>query len=439
MMFRSSIVDAQWDTWCYFHNSTYYLYYLISERSIGEGFGVATSGDGVHWHDHGWAIRASDKMVHFLGTGSVWPDPKQNGRFLCNYSEHRLDDSGNRRQCILFAWSDDLIHWNKFGDDHIFWIDERYYERYGRWDCIYAVPRPDGGYFGTWTATPKGRKDQNGGIGFGISADGVHWQALPPAEVQPDADESGAMVNINGTIHAMFGHFGAALKAGMYAYQADSFNGPYRVAKKNAFLLRAWQTYFSRYFETPDGVLVNHHSMDGCRNSAGRMITYLAPFKKLVIDEEGIQRWMWWPGNEKLKGRNINPCDEVDFQKGVIMEGTLQITDRNGAELRFNIDDSLYGIRVLDRGMVRFLKYDASQNTCSSLQEADRQLSSAKDYRFRLLARRGMAEFYLNDHFMECCVLGCPDARHIRYRFPESDKNTARSSMGIWESSLTRN
>jgi hypothetical protein len=47
MIFRSDRVKAQRDTWAYYHQGTYYLYYLITEDSPGEGFGVATSEDGV--------------------------------------------------------------------------------------------------------------------------------------------------------------------------------------------------------------------------------------------------------------------------------------------------------------------------------------------------------------------------------------------------------
>lgn len=46
MIFKSEEVAAQWDTWAYYHEGTYYLYYLITEYSPGEGFGVATSKDG---------------------------------------------------------------------------------------------------------------------------------------------------------------------------------------------------------------------------------------------------------------------------------------------------------------------------------------------------------------------------------------------------------
>jgi len=430
MIFRSEMVSAHWDTWCYFHEGTYHLYYLVTESSPGEGFGVATSTDGVHWRDHGWAVRASDRMVHFLGTGSVWPDPGREGRFLCNYSEHRLDDSGKRRQCILFAWSDDLIHWTKFGDDRIFRIDERYYERYGRWDCIFAIPREEGGYWGTWTASPSGRGGLNGGIGIGLSEDGLRWEALPPPEVIPDADESGAMAEVDGRLHAMFGGFGR----GMLAYSADGVRGPFRLAGENALLLRAGHTYFSRYFDSPDGILVNHHSMDGRKINSGRPVTYLAPFKKLVVDEEGVQRWLWWRGNERLKGQTPLPRGDGDFQNGVVLQGRLQATGGDYREVRFSVDDQAYAIRAADDGPVTFLKYDAGERTWAPLQSADRQLPPSRTWEFRLLARRGMVEFYLDDNFIECCSLGRPDGKRFIHLTEEPDG--ADPFAGMWEMTL---
>ena len=37
MFFKSEGVDAHWDTWMYFHEGTYYLFYLITDYSPGEG------------------------------------------------------------------------------------------------------------------------------------------------------------------------------------------------------------------------------------------------------------------------------------------------------------------------------------------------------------------------------------------------------------------
>lgn len=219
MIFRSELVKAQWDTWAYYHRGTYYLYYLITEDSPGEGFGVATSKDGVHWQDRGWALCASDHMVTYLGTGAVWKSPEfeRTGRFICNYSEHRRQDDGQITQNILFAWSTDLIHWIKYTDEWMFGIDVEFYEKYGRWDCIFPMPRAEGGYHGIWTATPKGSK----GVGLGYSEDGVRWVALPPPGVVPGVDEAGAFWRFGDRIYAMFGVSGT----GMVTYVADNVTG----------------------------------------------------------------------------------------------------------------------------------------------------------------------------------------------------------------------
>ena len=434
MLFRSELIASQWDTWCYFHAGTYYLYYLITESSPGEGFGVATSEDGVHWKDHGWAITASEKMVHFLGTGSVWPDPRQEGRFFCNYSEHRIDESGKRRQCILFAWSDDLIHWNKLTDDTIFWIDERYYERYGRWDCIFAIPRREGGYWGTWTATPSGRSDLNGGIGLGFSEDGVTWYALPRPHVEPDADESGAMVTIDSRLHAMFGVFGGE-NAGMNAYTAEDLEGPFRLAKKNALLLRARHTYFSRYFDSPDGLLINHHAMNGETTEAGRPVTYLAPFKRFTLDSEGTQRWMWWPGNEKLKDRGLQLQEDGNFQAGIVLEGTIDFSHLKDASMFLTIDDKSYAIRVSSEGRAEFLLHDAS-NDWVSLQTADRNLPPGSASEFRLVAKRGMSELYINDHFIESCILGGASAQSIQCSSLDAEDGGQIKDLKLWQTDI---
>jgi hypothetical protein len=75
MLFKSRITPKTWDTGLYYHDGSYYLYYLISDQHPGDGFCVATSPDGLHWEDHGWALRHSDKMVRYLGgTGPVWKD-----------------------------------------------------------------------------------------------------------------------------------------------------------------------------------------------------------------------------------------------------------------------------------------------------------------------------------------------------------------------------
>jgi hypothetical protein len=90
MLFKSEIIAKTWDTWMVYHQGTYHLYYLTSENAVGDGFGVATSEDGIRWHDYGRVLSPSDKMVRYLGAGSVWKDVRfaETGRFLCNISKY---------------------------------------------------------------------------------------------------------------------------------------------------------------------------------------------------------------------------------------------------------------------------------------------------------------------------------------------------------------
>jgi hypothetical protein len=414
MIFKSEIVKSQWDTWGYYHEGRYYLYYLIADGHTWDGFGVATSTDGAHWQDHGWAIRASDQMVEYLGTGAVWPaaDFAQSRRFICNYSEWRAGENGEKpTQNILFAWSEDLIHWHKYGDEFMFRVDERYYEPQGRWDCIFPIPREGGGYYGTWTATPKGRANMNAGIGFGYSGDGLHWTALPPAEVVPDADEAGAFLRFGERVYAMLGKW----DTGMVCYVADAVTGPYRRAETNAVLLGGGMrhTYFARFFPTPRGVLVNHHAMNGAQVD-GRPITYAAPLKLAVV-QDGVLRWRYWLGNDALKGEEIAALDATaDFARGIVVEGTMRRPSTGEwCGLRLSAGDHSSAIRVYHDGHVEMGPSDQEGNGWEIQQSANREWRFGERAHFRLLARRGMLEFYLDDQFIECYRMGCPDARTV--------------------------
>ena len=103
-------VTGQWDTWVFVENGTYYVYYLVTERSPGEGFGVATSPDGQHWTDYGFVFHGPSWTEHrwWEGSGSVWraPDYATSGRYLINWSQ----DPGGY-QNLTFGQSFDLIHW----------------------------------------------------------------------------------------------------------------------------------------------------------------------------------------------------------------------------------------------------------------------------------------------------------------------------------------
>jgi len=445
MIFTSDTVSAQWDTWCFYHDETYYLYYLVTEHT-GEGFCVATSKDGAHWKDHGWAVRQSQKNTFYLGTGSVWksPDFKKTGKFICNYSEHRTDKAGKRTQNILFAWSTDLIHWNKFGDEKMFKVDTEHYRRHGRWDCIFAIPRDKGGYWGTWTATGS---RQAGTVGIGYSEDGVTWKALPPPVVEPGVAESGAFYRFGDRIHAMFGAGGS-----MWAYSADKVTGPYNRAPKNALLLARGHTYFSRFFPTPDGLLVNHHSMTG-EHQGGRLVkwnTYAAPLKLAKVDKEGILRFKYWKGNEALKGKvvKVTPrassdttvmAENLDFGKGIVVEGTVRLPrseEDKATTVNIKADNQNHAIRVLRDGSVEMGAQDESGGEWKRKHGVNRQWKFGETVSLRLLLRRGMLEVYLDNHFMECWTMGCHRSKKVAITVPGRANDLPVQDLKAWQMTL---
>lgn len=397
MLFRSKKYIA-WDTWVYYYDHTYYAYYLITDRSPGEGFGVATSEDGVHFTDRGKCISASDKMVFYLGTGAVWksPDFKRDGRFLCNYSEWRKDETGRNVQNILFAYSYDLIHWEKLGDDKMFRVDERYYKKYelegGRWDCIFPYIE-EGKYHGFFTATPKNYL----GCGYATSEDGVVWNAhRPPEFIISDKNiregiELGAVCRHGGRFYLLMGTY--VNEYGIAVLTSDTINGRYVPQKKNFALLanRSYRhAYFMRFFEKDGELLVNHHCISRRENEYARQITFLSPFKKADFDEEGILRLKWFEANETLKGGRMElPSPEGFFAEGRL-DGKLTLVLKSGSRLEFVVDRKSGALDIYEDGELR---------------EEIRKAICFSEGRFILLVRGEFVELYIDGWFLSSYTL----------------------------------
>ena len=395
MIFQTKRFSASWDTWMYYHDGLYYLYYLITEKCGGEGFGVASSPDGVHWDDHGAAILASDKMVNYLGTGSVWKSAHSDyaGKFFCNYSEWRKVGD-EVRQNILFAVSDDLIHWEKFGDEHMFSPDTAFYKEFtremARWDCIYAIPKSGGGYYGIWTASPKAFI----GIGLGESDDGLSWRALPSPEITlgalaasgGDELESGAICFHEGLYYMMLGNI--HLPEGVMTYTASDPKGPWMPMEKNnvMFSNRSFlHVYFPRLFDSPDGLLCNFHSLERANNEHGRPITWLTPIKQAVFDTEGTMRLKYRKNNDIAKG---SPTDSVSAN--CIVEGVLA-----GDAMTLVLENSK-NVRVVfgDGGVVRYYRGQ------DIIEEYQRDIALSPRTHIRIMIRCGMTEIYANDWYI---------------------------------------
>lgn len=348
--------------------------------------------------------------VTWMGTGSTWKSPnfEADGKFQINFSEWK-----GPRQTIFFGESEDLVHWTRLGDEYEFVQDERWYEANGRWDCIWVIPRPGGGLYGYWTATPK--TETEGRFGFGETLDGITWKALEPPKVSGVGNgEVGAIEKFGDKYYMMFGTGGR-----MVTLVADKPEGPFHAVKKNFHLLSG-HTYFARFFPTPDGILVNHHSI--ARDGE----VYFGLLKQTVLDDEGTMRLGWWKGNEKMKhesvdiripapdhrapGKNIVMLDEtLNIDRGVILEGSLELpfsndSSPNGLYIEYGENQGA-AILVGFDGVAELGAVQADGSEFETEMQVNREMSLGKEASFRLLLKHYLLEFYLDDILIECFSL----------------------------------
>ena len=400
---RDKQTGVMWDTWLLLHGGTYHLYYLAKSGGQWDNISMATSADGVHWTERGRILAKADGVT-WMGTGSTWKSPafEKEGKFQMNFSEWR-----GPRQTIFFAESKDLLRWTRLGGELEFTQDTRWYEEKGRWDCIWTIPRPGGGLYGYWTATPN--KATGGQFGFGETLDGVTWKALEPPRVHGVGEgEVGAIEKIGGRYYMMFGSGGL-----MVTLLADQPHGPFHAAKRNSRLLSG-HTYFARFFPTPGGMLVNHHAI------ARSGMVYLGTLKRAVVDPQGTLRLGWWEGNDKLKHAAIEATekgtfcffDDRDVASGIIVEGVLPLPASNDAKPSgIYIEhgkDTGTAILVSAAGAAEIGPMAADGSGFKAENRIDREMAFGPAPRFRLLLKHSLIEFYLNDILIQCYSLPAP-------------------------------
>jgi hypothetical protein len=396
-----------WDTWLFWHEGTYYLYYLAKHGEKWDNISMATSPDALHWTERGPILRMGDGVT-WMGTGSTWKSPEAAGRkrFQMNFSEWK-----GPRQTIFFAESDDLLHWERLGNEMEFVQDERWYDKLGRWDCIWTLPRPEGGFLGYWTATPK--PETGGRFGYGQSHDGVHWEALPPPKVHGFGEgEVGAVEQINGRYIMMFGSYPQ-----MTTLVADKPEGPFHVVARNRNLLGG-HTYFTRFFPGPDSMLVCHHSIA----SDGRI--YMGLLKRTLVDDEGTLRFGWWDRYDAFVGNPrklaipiadppeapVVMLEEVlDTRDGLILQGQLVLPSTPFAPRRgFAIecgDDLLVTVLFDAHGRGEFSKSRRDGSGHEVVRWVDREVNFGRTVRLRVVLEHALMECYLVDILIDCFSL----------------------------------
>jgi hypothetical protein len=466
MLFTINKPRVLWDNWLFFWKGKYYLYYLANkEGSSWDTFGLAIADDAIHWKDLG-DILFKDPSATWMGTGHVWKsvDHDKDGKFIINYSEwHGPDATG--QQYILFAESTDLIHWHKL--DHRFAPDERWYNvnkgNSSRWDSINPLPRPGGGYFGFWTATPK---NHPAGIGFGESDDGMHWKALPAPDIDwgsnpvPSSIEIGGVEKLGGKFYNMIGASFSGRASGMFMLEATDPAGPYTAVKCNYELLTSthgW-TYFSRFFPGPDGLHVNHQSIEDFTRSGKQRFVHVAPIKKAILDEAGTFFLGYWECTAGLKGKRnavkLEPAathgdyitrsfmSRIDIQAGLVVEGEIPVPTRASEHVGMyfeikihDIDDHVwFAVLVGAGGKLSIGILDPLDGTFEELDVTNRPHSFGRAACLRLLVRGGLVEVYLADILLQCATMPFPPTGKVGFvsRQLESPGTSIFKGFAMW-------
>lgn len=423
-----------WDTWLYCHEGKYYMYYLAGHPGKWDGHELATSEDGVHWKEYGVMVKPR-AGVTWMGTGHIWksPDFDKTHQWIMNYSEWFGD-----KQDIMFVTSTDLLNWTKVDEKRRFVQDVRWYKEKGRWDCIDAIQRADGGLYGYFTADPDETKVKYRPCGFGFaeSKDGIVWTALPPVEGDI-AGEFGGIQKIGAKHYILISEGRVAV--------GDKPEGPFRAQKKNPNAFGAGcDIYFPRFFHTaPGGPLVNHFY-------TGEAV-FAAPLKDVEIDREGVLRLKWWKNNDKLKAKpvetklvaagkqyasSLRMLDmKLDLSRTHVVEGTLGEAPQPAADggkrgIFLDQGNGQGQCLLVARDAVQFGEIKADGSDLKVLQTSNRDLDLGPTLKFRLVIRGDMMELYVNDYLMNLKRVRC----NGQIGFSGADREGAFTDIRVWQS-----
>ena len=393
-----------WDTWMYYHEGTYYMYYLAGPGGRWDAHELATSTDGVHWKEYGVMVKPREG-VSWIGTGHIWksPDFDTSRKWVMNYSEWSGD-----KQDISFVISTDLLNWAKVDEKFRFVQDVRWYKEKGRWDCIDTLQRPDGSLYGYFTADPDPAKVSYHPCGFGFaeSKDGITWTALPPVE--------GDMNGEFGGIQKIGDKYYILISQGLVAV-GDKPEGPFHAQQKNPNVFgEGSDIYFPRFFHNaPGGPLVNHFYQNGT--------VHAAPLKAMEVDREGILRLKWWHNNDKLKATPLDAGltdpgagyaaslrmlgTKLDKRHTYVIEGTLtepagQAPAGRSQGLFLDRGNGQGQCLLMARNGVRFADVKSDGSDLKVLSTSSRGMDLGTPLKFRLLIKDDMLELYVNDYLM---------------------------------------
>ena len=440
-----------WDPSVVWHEGRYYALMMFNKEG-GSGLKaghclLAVSADGVHWQDEGIVVeereieRGCKFFKCFVG--------RCGDRFIMNHGVNRPEGQDTLR----FYESTDLRHWSYLFSNN---PDPEWYVPSGRWDHMYVLPKEEGnpaaGFWGHPVSTAKPELPRS--VGMTQSPDGLKWEVLPPAKVEwgdvPPKDlEWGGCERFGGKYYVIGGTGGYKDPNGymvegysMYVFTADDPRGPFRPDAEAYRLCGSthedvsWLAVWCRC--NGELLISNYASME-----SGSRSPWMLPLRKPVVDVDGHLRLGWWPGNERLKDTAIALSESsvmmysvaldiswfdnsFDLEKGLIIEGTVKAGavsgDNTGAAgFAFREDGGTSTAILLGIGAPEdadrethvgklmaanddesgiFTSADVIGKHCASVTG----IVDDKEHAFRLLARMGGFELYIDDLLVQMYI-----------------------------------
>ena len=306
-----------WDPYVLWHEGTFYMIHMVGTNDAGHSHRtmcMAKSADGVHWEDLGAIADGREPGIPIFA-GCFW---RAADRFIMNHGSVFPGSGRHSDQCIRFWESSDLRSWTYRGDDAVVFPDPRWYGY--RWDCMDAIPREGGGFWGYITGDTS---DDHPGMSVGMlqSDDGIEWEVISPPVIEwgdmpQQMMEVGSCERIDDRYYLILGAFNGYLGNrgySIFTFVADEPAGPFRPDVEayrlcgSATETASWLANFCR---TPDGLLATNSIAHACPGPN----VWFAPMKRAIVDAGGHLRLHYWEGNDGVKGVSVElALDECDL------------------------------------------------------------------------------------------------------------------------------
>ena len=313
---------------------------------------LATSEDGVHWDNIGPVILNSSFIICSMSVHEV------NGKFILNHGSFSNNKQNVLRfweSYDLIHWTYMGEEYDLKPDPR--WYDQN--SRLDTMDVIKENENGSIKYYGYATGPGGFLESNDGIHWFGISPQRtIEWGSMDPPpggyfEIGGCEKINGRYYLLGGSFNYM-GYSGY----GVYTHIGDTPAGPFKpdfeAYRLNGNSIR-WVTLWARFCRMNSELLINNYMVSGFTIETGE--TWLPPLKKAIIDKYGHLRLGYWNGNDSVKGRRIivdlHQCNIV-FPKEENANSTHRFLDIN-KEIKNQIKTFSTGIEIeaeFERGSV---------------------------------------------------------------------------------------